>query len=337
MELKKLSIEDWALGIKQNRRGDILSLFTLCALTSRHAVVHLRNGNLWTTVNTPDSYDHDALLSICDVHLAYVGNGQFAELRCKSATPSHDLPKNPGDAQGTMCTVQGEDELHASTLSSSTGTTTGTTSTSNGTTTRSATKNTSIPASPEPDIIIQTLGTIKSDPDTLDKLLARTSNQKQVSNPVNIHRLTESNVIKPSYVRLRKLNKADIQLWRKVGKSKVDDLLKERPMLANVNPDGTRNTRGISSHRQALSTSLKLKLKSPFKKTDKRKAKIRPISPKPSSRTTRAQKICKGMKSPTFRITVHGLKCFKHRYSYKCMVNPCNRCFATVRDWNRHH
>ena len=78
MELKKLSIEDWALSIKQNRRGDILSLFTLCALTSRHAMVHLRNGNLWTTVDTPDSYDHDELLSICDIHLAYIGNGQFA-------------------------------------------------------------------------------------------------------------------------------------------------------------------------------------------------------------------------------------------------------------------
>ena len=80
MELKKLSIKDWALSIKQNRRGDILSLFTLCALTSRHAMVHLRNGNLWITVDTPDSYDHDELLSICDIHLVYIGNGQFAEL-----------------------------------------------------------------------------------------------------------------------------------------------------------------------------------------------------------------------------------------------------------------
>ena len=47
-------------------------------------MVRLRNGNLWTTVNAPDSYDHDKLLSICDVHLVYVGNGQFAELRCKT-------------------------------------------------------------------------------------------------------------------------------------------------------------------------------------------------------------------------------------------------------------
>ena len=43
------------------------------------------------------------------------------------------------------------------------------------------------------------------------------------------------------------------------------------------------------------------------------------------------------MKSPTFKITVHGLNHYKHRYSYKCVVNPCNRQFATVRDWNLHH
>ena len=84
MELKKLTIEDWTQSVKLNRRGDILSLFTLCALTSRHAIVHLRNGNLWTTVDTPESYDHDKLLSVCDIHLAYTGNGQFVELKRKA-------------------------------------------------------------------------------------------------------------------------------------------------------------------------------------------------------------------------------------------------------------
>ena len=99
MELKKLSIEDWALSVisvKLNRRGDILSLFTLCALTSHHAMVHLRNGNLWTTVDTPDSYDHDELLSICDIHLAYIGNGQFAELQHKT---------EPSDTTGITCKI----------------------------------------------------------------------------------------------------------------------------------------------------------------------------------------------------------------------------------------
>ena len=56
-----------------------------------------------------------------------------------------------------------------------------------------------------------------------------------------------------------------------------------------------------------------------------------------SSRTTRIQKIRSGAKSPAFKITVHGLKKFQHKYNYKCVVNPCACRFSTVRDWNRHH
>ena len=59
-------------------------------------MVHLRNGNLWTTVDTPDSYDHDELFSICDIHLAYIGNGQFAKLRRKT---------EPSDTTGITCKI----------------------------------------------------------------------------------------------------------------------------------------------------------------------------------------------------------------------------------------
>ena len=38
-----------------------------------------------------------------------------------------------------------------------------------------------------------------------------------------------------------------------------------------------------------------------------------------------------------FRITVRGLKRYKHRYHYKCVVIPCACRFSTVRDWNNHH
>ena len=114
MELKKLSIEDWAPSVKLNRRGDVLLLFTLCALTSHHVMVHLRNGILWTTVDTPESYDHDELLSICDIHLAYIGNGQFTELgrktepsgttgiTCKTVT---HLAGDSGTTIGTTCSA----------------------------------------------------------------------------------------------------------------------------------------------------------------------------------------------------------------------------------------
>ena len=87
----------------------------------------------------------------------------------------------------------------------------------------------------------------------------------------------------------------------------------------------------------------KIKLK-PVNKSRNTKAKgkqgsNRPMSasPKLSSRVTHSQKIQNGLKSPTFRITIHGLKCFKHKYYYKRGVNPCSHMFSMVCDWNNHH
>ena len=59
---------------------DILTIFALSALIGKHTLIHLWNGNLWTTMNTV-SNDHDELLSKCEIHLAYVGNGLFCELK----------------------------------------------------------------------------------------------------------------------------------------------------------------------------------------------------------------------------------------------------------------
>ena len=59
---------------------DILIIFTLSALIGKHTLIHLQNGNLWTTINTMSS-DHDELLSKCEIYLAYVGNGLFCELK----------------------------------------------------------------------------------------------------------------------------------------------------------------------------------------------------------------------------------------------------------------
>ena len=73
-------MDTWAEGVKIGWRADILSIFTLSALIGKHTLVHLRNGNLWTTINTVSS-DHDELLRKCEVHWAYVGNGLFCELK----------------------------------------------------------------------------------------------------------------------------------------------------------------------------------------------------------------------------------------------------------------
>ena len=93
LKLKKLKLDTWAEGVKLGRRADILSVFVLSALISKHTLVHLRNGNLWTTMEMSNC-DHDDLLKNCDVHLAYLGNGLFSEIKPK--VRDSDLSKESG-------------------------------------------------------------------------------------------------------------------------------------------------------------------------------------------------------------------------------------------------
>ena len=195
-------------------------------------MVHLRNGNLWTTVDAPDSYDHDELLSNCDIHLAYIGNGQFAELRRKTE-PS-------GTTSITCKTV-----THPA---GDSGTTIGINCSANENNNRSTTSTTTL----------LTIGIIKSDPDTLYKLLSRTSHSTHVSTPPNISGSAESSLIKPSLVKLRKLSKADIQLWtmantstRSKAPSKVTQIFipikPRRAISASVSHNYKKQT-GTNSH-----------------------------------------------------------------------------------------
>ena len=104
-------MDTWAEGVKIGWRADILSIFALSALIGKHTLVHLQNGNLWTTINTVSS-DHDELLSKCEVHLAYVGNGLFCELKPRllgttavSGTTTQDVNILSGTTRDTTSSI----------------------------------------------------------------------------------------------------------------------------------------------------------------------------------------------------------------------------------------
>ena len=242
---------------------------------------------------------------------------------------------DPGTSSGTTGTMCRTDTHPAC----DSGTTIGTTCSANENNNRSTTS----AYFTESTTTSQTVGTIKSDPDTLDELLLRIPHFTHVSTPPNISGSTKPSSIKPSFVKLRKLNEADIQLWtmantptRSKAPSKVTQttipIKSKRAISSSVSRQSKKQTRC----KQPLSKASSNKSSPVQTQTINKSMRCStvPISLKPSSRITRAQKIRKGMKSPTFKITVHGLKHYKHQYSYKCMVNPCNRQFATVRDWN---
>ena len=76
---KGLSLEVWAESIKDGRRPDFFVLLALNALIETHAVVHISNNQMWTTLNDPPE-NHDRILERCDYHLVYLGKGNFIEL-----------------------------------------------------------------------------------------------------------------------------------------------------------------------------------------------------------------------------------------------------------------
>ena len=79
LKLKGLSIDMWSESITDGHKGDVLVLFGLNLLTETHCVVHLANGQIWTTLATLSGV-HSTDLQKCDLHLPYIGRGLFIEL-----------------------------------------------------------------------------------------------------------------------------------------------------------------------------------------------------------------------------------------------------------------
>ena len=76
---KVFSYDNWCDSITQGRKGDVLALYGLCMLFSHHAVVHLHNNLIWSTLASMGT-NHLSDLQKCDIHLCYLGRGLFMEL-----------------------------------------------------------------------------------------------------------------------------------------------------------------------------------------------------------------------------------------------------------------
>ena len=77
---KGLAYDNWMTSITDGMKGDIFVLYALCMLFDRHAIVHLRNGLVWSTLDKV-SDDHYTDLKKCDLHLCYVGCGLWNYLK----------------------------------------------------------------------------------------------------------------------------------------------------------------------------------------------------------------------------------------------------------------
>ena len=72
LKSKGLSVELWSDNIMDGWKGDLLVLIGLNLLMETHCIVHLSNGQIWTTLATTRQ-THSEDLKKCDIHLIYVG------------------------------------------------------------------------------------------------------------------------------------------------------------------------------------------------------------------------------------------------------------------------
>ena len=74
-----------------NQFPDELMIYALSRTYNRHTMIILKDRN-WSTVSSDNPISEDELWSICHVHLAYLGNSVFAEVKIKPFEGPHKDP-----------------------------------------------------------------------------------------------------------------------------------------------------------------------------------------------------------------------------------------------------
>ena len=75
----------------ENQFPDELMLYALSRTYNRHTMLILKDRN-WSTVASDNPISEQELWSICHVHLAYLGNGVFVEVKIKPFEGPHKDP-----------------------------------------------------------------------------------------------------------------------------------------------------------------------------------------------------------------------------------------------------
>ena len=82
LKRKGLSLDNWLDSIQEGCKGDVLMLLRLCLLVEKHVLMHLSKGMLWSSLkDSMDSHLHDDMIKKMDLHMVYLGRGNFTLLQ----------------------------------------------------------------------------------------------------------------------------------------------------------------------------------------------------------------------------------------------------------------
>ena len=79
LKLNGLKIRTWLVGVKTGTKADILTIYLLIKVTKTHCFIHAQNNKYWSTLENEPS-KHDELMQRCNLHLAYMAQGNFIQL-----------------------------------------------------------------------------------------------------------------------------------------------------------------------------------------------------------------------------------------------------------------
>ena len=90
LDSKGLDINTWLTGPKRGKRADVLALFLLCRIKKSHCFVHLEGGHYWASLEE-NPVDHEMLPQKCNLHLAYIGCGNYVQLLLRTVTYEYEI------------------------------------------------------------------------------------------------------------------------------------------------------------------------------------------------------------------------------------------------------
>ena len=83
LSFKRMKLDDWLEDIGEpNTFGDEISLYVLCRMYNRHAIIYTRTKS-WSTIGTVSPIPANLAHNYCDVHLLHMGCGVFGKLTRK--------------------------------------------------------------------------------------------------------------------------------------------------------------------------------------------------------------------------------------------------------------
>ena len=339
LQSKGISLDMWMDALSDGCKGDTLMLYGLSMILDIHTVVHLCNGKIWTTMESPPD-DHLDLISKCLIHVAYVDRGLFVEL-VKREKPLEVIKSN----DGVFSYVVGELSVtEQSSFDKILRTGLGTSMSKDFLPVDlSVPHNKSIDNKPSENTSIDLTISLDHKSDNLEQLISSEiakeltvideHSSSQLDKPtiglITPEKTTSSSENKYPYMKI--LGRRSLKVSVKTLKvtSVMQTVHVTQNLMDNLPTSKYHQDWDIyipADEGVESDTTIIYWLLSDDSDSDHTRLDILTVPP---SRVTR--------KKPTFNINWHDLCQRKPRYWFKCKVNECDSTFSTIRGWNFYH